>query len=162
MYYWEVIECIRRLLLTGAVVFIAPGTSAQAAVACVLAVVSLATALYCKPHAEKLDGAIYTIGALIVFLSMFLSLAMKADISKETSASQHAFAVVLVLLNIGMIVAALVQIVLVGHRAYLARQNSVLGIVKIDHSDDSDDVEEDATVATNSTDIGASLVAIIS
>jgi hypothetical protein len=29
MYYWEVIECMRRLLLTGAVVFIAPGAPAQ-------------------------------------------------------------------------------------------------------------------------------------
>jgi hypothetical protein len=161
MYYWEVVECIRRLLLTGAVVFIAPGTSAQAAVACVLAVVSLATGLYCRPHAEKLDGAIYTIAALVVFLSMFLSLAMKANISKETSDSQHAFAVVLVLLNVGMIVAALVQIVLVGCRAYLARQNCVSGLVKIDHSDSSDDVE-DAPAATITATVETSSIAMSS
>jgi hypothetical protein len=48
LYYWEVIECIRRLLLTGAIVFIAPGTSAQAAVACVT-VISIIVALYCQP-----------------------------------------------------------------------------------------------------------------
>jgi hypothetical protein len=73
MYYWEVIECMRRLLLTGAVVFIAPGTPAQAAVACILAVVSAIVAVYLRPHADTLDGKIYTVGAMIIFLSMFLS-----------------------------------------------------------------------------------------
>jgi hypothetical protein len=38
MYYWEVVECMRRLLLTGAIVFIKPGTRAQVTVACILAV----------------------------------------------------------------------------------------------------------------------------
>jgi hypothetical protein len=41
MYYWEVIECMRRLLLRGAIVFIKPGTRAQVTVACILAMVSL-------------------------------------------------------------------------------------------------------------------------
>jgi hypothetical protein len=45
MYYWEVVECMRRLLLTGAIVFIAPGTAAQAAIACVLAFVGLGLGL---------------------------------------------------------------------------------------------------------------------
>ncbi|CAN0508488.1 unnamed protein product, partial [Ectocarpus sp. 12 AP-2014] len=34
MYYYEVIECGRRILLTGALIFIAPHTAAQAAMAC--------------------------------------------------------------------------------------------------------------------------------
>jgi hypothetical protein len=132
MYYWEVIECMRRLLLTGAIVFIAPGTSAQAAVACVLAVASLTIAVYCRPHAEALDGQIYTVGAVIIFLSMFLSLAMKTNVSSETHSSQDAFAVVLVVLNIVMIIVAVVQVALVGHRALTStRQNSVLGLRKI-------------------------------
>jgi hypothetical protein len=86
MYYWEVVECMRRLLLTGAIVFTAPGTSAQAAIACILAMVSIVVALYCQPHADTLDGQIYTVGTVIIFLSMFLSLAMRSDISTETDA----------------------------------------------------------------------------
>jgi hypothetical protein len=73
MYYWEVVECMRRLLLTGAIVFIKPGTRAQVTVACILAMVSLTIALHCRPHADSLDGRIYTVGAMIIFLSMFLS-----------------------------------------------------------------------------------------
>jgi hypothetical protein len=129
MYYWEVVECMRRLLLTGAIVFIAPGTAAQAAIACVLAVVSLAIALYFQPHVDPRDGQIYTGGAMIIFLSMFLSLLMKTDVSTETNSSQAAFALVLVVLNIAMVIAAVVQVALVGHRAMASsRQNSVLGL----------------------------------
>jgi ABC-type multidrug transport system fused ATPase/permease subunit len=132
MYYWEVIECMRRLLLTGAIVFIAPGTVAQAAVACVLAVVSAIIAVYCQPHVDARDGQIYTGGAMIIFLSMFLSLLMKTDVRTGTSSSQAAFALVLVVLNIAMVIAAVVQVALVGHRAYTdSRQNSVLGLRKV-------------------------------
>jgi hypothetical protein len=138
MYYWEVIESMRRLLLTGAIVFITPGTTAQAAIACVLAVTSAFIALYCRPHADPVDTMIYTVGAMIIFLSMFLSLAMKADISSETNASQDAFAVVLVVLNLAMIVAAFVQMAYVAHRALTTGRNSVLRLVG-----KSDDVIDD-------------------
>jgi hypothetical protein len=150
LYYWEVVECMRRLLLTGAIVFIKPGTRAQVTVACVLAVVSLTVALYCQPHVDTLDGQIYTVGALIIFLSMFLSLAMKTNNNNETKDSQNAFAVVLIVLNVIMIGAAVVQMMLVGYRAYMSRQNSVLGIGKIDHTN-NDDVEEQAKSTTTTT-----------
>jgi hypothetical protein len=154
MYYWEVVECMRRLLLTGAVVFIAPGTSAQAAIACILAVVSMVTAVYFRPHADTLDGTIYLVGAMIIFLSMFLSLAMKVDISSETHYNQDAFGIVLLLLNVVMIVTALVQMSLVAHRAYSSakQKNSMYGTRCVDsHADD--DLE--ATVETrDSNDTG--------
>eukprot|EP00953_Heterococcus_sp_UTEX-ZZ885_P023900 13110-Heterococcus_DN1.PRE.2 len=38
-----------------------------------------------------------------------------------------------------MAVAAVVQMALVGRRAYMSRQNSVLGLGKIDHTNDNDD-----------------------
>jgi hypothetical protein len=116
MYYWEVVECMRRLLLTGAIVFIAPGTSAQAAVACLLAMVSAVLAVYCKPHIDALDGKIYTVGAINIFMSMFLSLAMKSDVSRETQDSQASFAIVLIILNVGIVAVALIQMCLVGCR----------------------------------------------
>jgi hypothetical protein len=116
-YYWEVIECVRRLLLTGAVVFIVPGTAAQAAIACVMAVFTMVVALYYKPHADPLDGQIYTGGSVIIFLSMFLSLAMRTDVSNETHYSQSVFAVVLVVLNGIMLAAACFQVLIVGCRA---------------------------------------------
>jgi len=113
-YYWEIIECGRRLLLTGALVFIAPGTTAQADAACLLAFLTMIVALYVQPHADPLDGMVYYGGCLNIFLSTFLSSAMKADVSKETQDSQKAFDVILILLNIFVLVAT------VGHMASIA------------------------------------------
>jgi predicted outer membrane repeat protein len=91
MYYWEVIECVRRILLTGMIVFIAPGTAAQAAVACILALFSIVAVLYFRPHKDQLDAHIYLAGTLIIFFSMFLSLAIKVNLSTETHSSQKIF-----------------------------------------------------------------------
>eukprot|EP00953_Heterococcus_sp_UTEX-ZZ885_P035577 18362-Heterococcus_DN1.PRE.1 len=151
MYYWEVVECMRRQLLTGTIVFIKPGTRAQVSVACILAVVSMVTALHFRPHADTLDGRIYTVGAMIIFLSMFLSLAMKTDNNNETKDSQNAFAVVLVVLNVVMMGTAVVQIIQVGRRAQHPKQNSVLGLRNTDNDSDRGDVEEPTEVATDAT-----------
>jgi hypothetical protein len=79
---------------------------------------------------------------------------MKTDNSSETKSSQNTFAVVLIILNVIMIGAAVLQMILVGRRAYMSRQNSVLGIGKIDHTNDSDDIEEQSrdTSSKNGTD----------
>jgi hypothetical protein len=170
MYYWEVIECMRRLLLTGAIVFIAPGTSAQAAIACILAVVSSTVALYCQPHQDARDGQIYTLGAIVIFFSMFLSLAINTDVSTETNSSRDAFAVILILLNIGMVIAAVVQVALVGERAIkTGQQDSIFGLLDRGRSystsrkasatapaelhsvDEDESVEDDSNGVTKST-----------
>jgi hypothetical protein len=134
--YWELIECLRRLVLTGAIVFIAAGTSAQAAIACVLAVLSACIALYCKPHSNHWDGKIYAIGALVVFLSMFLSLAIKTNVSNETHASQRSFAVVMLILNVVMIIAAAVQVL------FTASGTFVAAVANDDSTLDSTNLEE--------------------
>jgi hypothetical protein len=117
-YYWEVVECIRRLLLTGFVVFVFPNSSAQAAVACLIAAISLVIVVHYKPHADSIDTGIYVSGSIIIFLSMFLSLLVKVNVSQDDTESQHAFSVLLILMNIGMILATIAQVTLVGRRTY--------------------------------------------
>jgi hypothetical protein len=123
----------------------------------------MAIALYCQPHADTIDGRIYTVGALIIFLSMFLSLLMKVKISDETKDSQYAFAVILVILNVLMVGAALAQMAFVGRRAYMSRQKSVLGIGKIDHTNNnvSGDLEE-STEDTNDSAVKPSAASMLS
>jgi hypothetical protein len=79
MYYWEVMECVRRLLLTGFVVFIFPGTAAQAAVACMLAAVSMVVEAKFNPLLESTDAMLYMTGCVIIFLSMFMSLLIRGE-----------------------------------------------------------------------------------
>ena len=59
LYYYEVVECGRRILLTEVLIFIAPYTSIQAAMACILAFVSLLGFELMRPHADPTDSWLY-------------------------------------------------------------------------------------------------------
>lgn len=59
MYYYEVIECGRRILLTGVLIFFPPGTSAQAAMACIFAFASLLGFELLRPHLDPADSWLY-------------------------------------------------------------------------------------------------------
>jgi hypothetical protein len=57
-----------------------------------------------------------------------------------------------------MIGAAAVQMILVGRRAYMSRQNSILGIGNIDHTKSSDDLEEQTKDTTSGNDIDDNVI----
>lgn len=69
-YYYEVIECARRLLLTGCLVFILPNSVGQAAVACVLATVTVCIFIMLRPFLDEMDYRAYVLGCLVIFMSM--------------------------------------------------------------------------------------------
>lgn len=52
LYYYEVVECGRRILLTEVLIFIAPQSAKQAAMACIFAFVSLLGFELLRPHVE--------------------------------------------------------------------------------------------------------------
>ena len=59
LYYYEVIECGRRILLTGALVFVAPNSPTQIATACVLAFGSLLGFEIVRPHLDAKNTFLY-------------------------------------------------------------------------------------------------------
>lgn len=58
-YYYEVIECGRRILLTGVLIFISPYSSTQAAMACIFAFGSLLGFELLRPHLDPVDSRLY-------------------------------------------------------------------------------------------------------
>jgi len=76
-----VLECFRRLLLTGCLVFILPNSAGQAAVACVLAVLTVGIFAFVNPYSDSKDHRAYTLGALAIFLTMFMGLVVKVSAS---------------------------------------------------------------------------------
>jgi hypothetical protein len=132
LYYWEVVECIRRLLLTGTMVFIFPNTTAQPAIACLLAAIAVVLVLWWNPHADSMDARIYVVGAIIVFLSVFLSLLVKVQADAAAIAvfrGSRTYSATLIVLNILMVLAAIAQLALVGSRARLAQRPSLRGLL---------------------------------
>ncbi|CAM9956616.1 unnamed protein product, partial [Laminaria digitata] len=59
LYYYEVIECGRRMLLTGVLIFISPQSATQAAMACIFAFGSLLGFELMRPHMDPSDSWLY-------------------------------------------------------------------------------------------------------
>ena len=110
-YYNEVIECFRRMLLTGAVVFIYPNTAAQIAVTLLMAFVFLVLAEVLDPFASAWDCWVSRCGHIVIFASMYVALLLKVDVSDEREGSQKIFAGILVLSNVALFGAALAEMV---------------------------------------------------
>jgi hypothetical protein len=132
LYYGVVVECVRRSLLTGTMVFIFPNTTAQPAIACLLAASAVVLVLWWNPHADSMDARIYVLEAIIVFLSVFLSLLVKVQADAVAVIAvfrgAHTYSATLIVLNILMVVAAIAQLVLLGSRAKLTQRPSLRGL----------------------------------
>jgi hypothetical protein len=124
-YYWEVVECIRRMFLTGFIVFIYPNTATQAAVGCVFAVVSMVLISWTQPHAERRDCMLYLASCIVIALSFYLMLMIRVDVSGENSQNQNAFSGVLIVLSIALVLTALWQVVTLSHEAFSNAKSQV-------------------------------------
>ena len=109
-YYYEVVECGRRIALTGLGVFLFPGSAAQVALEVIIAAVFIAISEMLSPFADPMDAWLYRVGIWVVFISMYLALMLKVDVSDEDSESQETFAKVLIAANAGLVLAVAIQV----------------------------------------------------
>ncbi|CAN0013701.1 unnamed protein product [Ectocarpus sp. 6 AP-2014] len=105
IYYYEVVECGRRILLTGVLVFISPNTAAQVAAACMFAFVSLLGFELLRPHLDPVDSWLYRLGCLCIFLSNFLALLIKVD--SGVDGNHDVFGAIMIGINMFLIMAVL-------------------------------------------------------
>ncbi|KAG5176529.1 hypothetical protein JKP88DRAFT_242326 [Tribonema minus] len=106
--YFGCAECARRLLLTGVLVFIAPGTAGQSAAACVFAFATSVAYDNVRPHRARADACPYIIGYVVIFVSMFAALLMQGAYLNDFS--QAAVGGVLVALNALLVLLAVGQV----------------------------------------------------
>ena len=120
-FYYEIIECARRISLTGAVVFIYPNTVAQVAVALVITFVFTILSEALAPYDVGWDCWINRTGYVIVFMSMYVALLLKTDVSSERISSQRLLASVLVAAHVCMVLAALIEAAVMAFSATTTR-----------------------------------------
>ncbi|CAM9799351.1 unnamed protein product [Ascophyllum nodosum] len=111
-FYYEAVECGRRCLMTGALVFVLPNTAGQVAGACIFAFVTLLVFELIRPHLSQIDGWMYRTGCIVIFFSNFLGLMAKADVSGEQAMSQELFGGLLICVHVIMIMAVFLEAVL--------------------------------------------------
>lgn len=103
VFYYEVIECFRRVLLAGIVVFILPNTAGQVATSFLIALVFFSVLILLNPYENPSDTWLSRIGHAVVMMSMFVALLLKVDESHDDTFSQDVFGVALVAANCVMI-----------------------------------------------------------
>lgn len=109
-YYYEVIECGRRITLTGIAVFVLPNSAAQIAFVLFLAVVFVFISESLSPFEKQVNMGLYRWGNGVILASMYVALLLKFDVSNEDS--MYAFSVLLIAAHVFMIVTVVVQSVL--------------------------------------------------
>ena len=111
-YYYEVVDCGRRIALTGLAVFISPGSTAQVAIQALLAVIFSSFSEILSPFVDPLDAWLYRSGTWVIFLGMYLALLLKMDAADEESHSQIVFAGLLIAAHVGMVVVVIANALL--------------------------------------------------
>ena len=111
-FYYEVVECGRRVMLTGVVVFIYPNTAAQIAITLAIAFIFAFTSERLDPYDSHWDGWVSRIGHVMVVLTMYVALLAKMDVSNEGSQSQALLAGILVTAHTTMVLTAVAEAVI--------------------------------------------------
>ena len=113
-FYYEVIECGRRIVLTGVILIVDNDSAAQIAVALKLAFVFTVISEGLAPYESQIDAWVSRLGHAVVVSSMYYALLLKVDVSKETHSSQNVFEIVLVVTHVAMVVVVVLEAIATG------------------------------------------------
>ena len=109
-FYFEVVECARRVLLSGSALLVEDDSAAKVAATLMIAVVFLVLVEVLSPYDSRLDTWVSRAGHAVVCTSMYFALLLKVDVSHERQTSQRAFEAILVASHVAMISAVLIEI----------------------------------------------------
>lgn len=99
-YWWfEVYELVRKLFLTGLIIFVAAGTATQIAIACVICVVTTALHLRLQPYEDRWDDILQTCSLSELLIMTYCALLLKLDLTGADSVSVAVFDYVLIASN---------------------------------------------------------------
>jgi hypothetical protein len=79
-WYWEVIECYRRIILTSLVSIISPGSPLQSLSAILFTVFFIRLYAYFLPYAVHADNVLAELGQAQVFVTFFIALIINSSL----------------------------------------------------------------------------------
>ena len=122
-WWFEIAECVRRLSMTGLLVFVSPGTSAQIVTALLLCIVGIEMYSLFEPFATLEDQALAKVSSWAIFATLFGALLVKLEAFEEKGAGKDVLGVVLIFMNVVGFLAVLVNVILeiAGSAFYVAR-----------------------------------------
>ena len=98
-YWFEVFETLRKLALTGGLVFLKPGTASQIMMSMILCLGSMRIYAGYKPFIEDKVDTFAEVAQWQLFFTMFAALAIRVNVDGESLQDRNAFDVMLVILQ---------------------------------------------------------------
>ena len=129
-FWWEFFECIRRLALTGMLVFIVPDSISQIAWALLMAGTAMWMLSFYCPYDDPLDDIVANSAAACLCMNLLAAMLIKTDVvgsdmyelppEGKDGVSKAAFDSMLVFLNVLVI---LLAVAVVAYQACFARED---------------------------------------
>jgi hypothetical protein len=128
-WYWEVIETIRRLMLTGVLVLIAQGSAVQIVAGIVFAIFFLMLYDSYSPFVDPIIGQFEAVSQRQIVSVFFLALLVKANFGSITTATLDVFLVFAIFANMGILFCKWVVWWCSGHTSgiNMKRKHSIVG-----------------------------------
>ena len=98
MYWFEVFECLRRLLLSSFLILVDPGSSVQIVVAIIICLIAIKFYSFYNPFVEDSDDHLAEASQWQTFFVFFAALLIRLDATDETPQAQLMLSVLLILI----------------------------------------------------------------
>jgi hypothetical protein len=108
-WWFEVFECLRKLLLTGLPVFFLEGTSSQIVLSMFVCMMSIAVYSQFKPFLDDSDDNLATYAQWALLVTLFAGLLERTQVTTEDSYNEFSFGVILVFVNCLVLVGAVLM-----------------------------------------------------
>jgi hypothetical protein len=100
MWWFEVFECFRRLMMTGMLIFVAPGSASQIVVAMLLSIAAIVAFVHWRPYFYEEDDDLAIACQLSIFFTIFGALLIRVDVDDTDDYDAQSFGNVLVGINL--------------------------------------------------------------
>ena len=99
-FWFEVVECIRRLMLSSMLILVGDGSAAQVVVALFICLFSIKVYSYYKPFVEDEDDVLAEIAQWQLFCVFFAALMIRLDASGDSASDQAALSGLLIFVTL--------------------------------------------------------------
>jgi hypothetical protein len=98
-FYWEVIEMVKKVILTGGLIIVAKGTSAQILVAEVICASYLLLVVRTLPYHSDADDLLQSVASISLLFTLMIVFAIKTDVPNNREYNLESMGLLLTFLN---------------------------------------------------------------
>jgi hypothetical protein len=105
-WYWDSVEMTKKMILTGGLVMVATGSSAQVLIGMLVSLAYLMTVIRLEPYEDLVADRLQMMTSLQIMLNLLTGLVVKLDAKSpdQSEYDMHTVGVILIIMNVGITV----------------------------------------------------------